>query len=217
MLATVFVGFGPTYYWAGIFQAPLPSRIIHIHGAIFSCWILLLITQTALVSVKRVDLHRSLGVAGFVLACVMVVVGVMAATDTLVRGRGPVGRDGLAFYIVPLSDMVVFSILVALAYRDRKNAPVHKRLIYTATSCILIAAIARWPWAYVHRNAAHASYVVFGFLALLIAYDWWSTRKVQRVTLWASALVVFVFEIRIPISHTAAWHSFAAGVQSALR
>ncbi|HET9307437.1 MAG TPA: hypothetical protein VFO46_15545, partial [Candidatus Sulfotelmatobacter sp.] len=47
MLATVFLGFARTYYLAGIFQAPLPSLIVHLHGAAFSCWILLLVTQTS--------------------------------------------------------------------------------------------------------------------------------------------------------------------------
>jgi hypothetical protein len=59
MLASVFLGFGPTYYWAGVFNAPLPSRIIHIHGAVFSCWILLLIVQNSLASAGRVDIHRN--------------------------------------------------------------------------------------------------------------------------------------------------------------
>jgi len=35
ILATVFVGFARTYYLAGVFQAPLPSLIIHLHGAAF--------------------------------------------------------------------------------------------------------------------------------------------------------------------------------------
>src|SRR5580692_4256400 len=91
LLTTVFVGFAPTYYLAGVFHAPLPSWIIHLHGAAFSCWILLLITQTSLVSAGRVDIHRRLGIAGFLLACLMVVLGVMAATDTLLRNGGPPG------------------------------------------------------------------------------------------------------------------------------
>ena len=78
-------------------------------------------------------------------------------------------------------------------------------------------AIARWPWAFVHRNAVHASYLVYAFLALLMTYDWWSTRKVQRVTLWASAFLVFVFEARLLVGKTAAWHSFAAWVQATAR
>jgi hypothetical protein len=56
MLATVFVGFARTYYLAGVFHAPLPSLIIHLHGAAFSCWILLLVTQTSLVAAGRVDI-----------------------------------------------------------------------------------------------------------------------------------------------------------------
>jgi hypothetical protein len=64
MMATVFVGFAHTYYLAGLFRAPLPSPIIHIHGAVFSCWILLLVVQTSLVSSGRVDIHRRLGLAG---------------------------------------------------------------------------------------------------------------------------------------------------------
>src|SRR5947209_2996316 len=100
MLITVFVGFAHTYYLAGVFQAPLPSLIIHLHAVAFSCWILLLITQTSLVAAGRVDIHRRLGIAGFVLACVMVVLGVMAATDSLVREAGPPGRDVKFFYVI---------------------------------------------------------------------------------------------------------------------
>src|SRR6202158_696882 len=100
ILATVFVGFARTYYLAGVFHAPLPSLIIHLHGAAFSCWILLLVTQTSLVSGGRVDIHRRLGIVGFLLACLMVVVGVLAATDGLVRQAGPLGRDAKFFYII---------------------------------------------------------------------------------------------------------------------
>jgi hypothetical protein len=93
MLATVFAGFARTYYLAGVFQAPLPSLIIHLHGAAFTCWILLLVTQTSLVAAGRVDIHRRLGIAGFLLAGLMVILGVLAATDSLVREAGPPGRD----------------------------------------------------------------------------------------------------------------------------
>jgi hypothetical protein len=35
ILATVFVGFARTYFLAGVFRAPLPSLLVHIHGAVF--------------------------------------------------------------------------------------------------------------------------------------------------------------------------------------
>ena len=72
-LVSVFIGFAPTYYLAGAFKAPLPNLLVHIHGAVFSLWILLLITQTSLIALNRVDLHRRLGMLGFGLACLMVV------------------------------------------------------------------------------------------------------------------------------------------------
>src|SRR6267378_1400235 len=125
IMLTVFVGFAHTYYLAGIFHAPLPSAIIHIHGAAFSCWILLLVTQTSLVSAGRVDIHRRLGIAGFLLACLMVILGVLASTDSLVREAGPPGRDPKFFYIIPLTDMLVFATLVFFAFRARSNPPAH--------------------------------------------------------------------------------------------
>src|SRR5438093_9570560 len=73
ILTTVFLGFARTYYLAGVFKAPLPNRIIHIHGAVFSSWILLLFAQTSLVAAGRVDLHRRLGLLGFGLGCLIVV------------------------------------------------------------------------------------------------------------------------------------------------
>jgi len=212
MLATVFVGFARTYYLAGVFHAPLPSVIIHLHGAAFSCWILLLVTQTSLVSAGRVDIHRRLGVAGFLLACVMVVLGVLAATDTLMRHGGPPGRDPQAFYIVPLTDMVVFGTLIFFAFRDRSDSAAHKRLILVATIGLTIAAIARWPFLG-QRNPVKSALVSYIFLLMLVGYDLWSTRKVHRATIWAGVFLVAVQQIRIPIGKTAAWHSFASWVQ----
>src|SRR5947208_3542901 len=72
ILGTVFLGSARSYYLAGVFKAPLPNLIVHIHGAVFSSWILLLIAQTSLVAAGRTDLHRRLGLLGFALACVVV-------------------------------------------------------------------------------------------------------------------------------------------------
>jgi len=217
MLATVFVGFAHTYYLAGVFRAPLPSLIIHLHGAAFSCWILLLVTQTSLVAAGRVDLHRRLGIAGFLLAGLMVMLGVLAATDSLVREAGPAGRDAKFFYIIPLTDMLIFATLTFFALRARRNPPAHKRFIFVATTALLIAAIARWPIGFVFRNAPAAALISYGFLILLVGYDLWSTRKVHRATLWAGAFLIFVQQIRLPIGKTAAWHAFASWVQSLAR
>ena len=217
MLLCVLVGFGPTYYLAGVFNAPLPSRIIHIHGALFSCWILLLIAQNSLAWSGRVDIHRKLGLFGFLMACLMVLVGWTAATDRLVRGTAPPGVDTYFFYIVPMTDMVIFATLIFFAFRARRDPSAHKRIIYIATVGILIAAIARFHVNWLFHKPGHAAIASYAFLLLLIAYDLWSTRKIHRPTLWAGGFLIFIQQIRLPIGRTAAWHAFAAGVQSFFR
>jgi hypothetical protein len=56
-LIVVLVGFARTYFLAGLFRAPLPNLLVHIHGAAFTLWIILFITQISLVTGRRVDLH----------------------------------------------------------------------------------------------------------------------------------------------------------------
>jgi len=214
MLLTVFVGFAHTYYLAGVFSAPLPSLTIHLHGAAFSCWILLLVTQTSLVAAGRVDIHRRLGIAGFLLACLMIILGILAATDSLVRASGPPGGDPRFFYIVPLTDMLIFATLIFFAFRARSNPSAHKRLILVATTALLIAAFGRWPIDAVRGNPVLAGLCSYVFLLFLVIYDLWSTRMVHRATLWAGALLISVQQVRIPIGKTAAWHAFATWVQT---
>lgn len=217
MLITVVAGFGPTYYFAGVFSAPLPSRIVHVHAALFTSWMLMLIAQNSLVLAGRVDIHRKLGLFGFVMACLMVIVGWIAATDRLVRGTAPAGVDTYFFYITPMTDMVIFATLIFFAFRARRNPSSHKRIIYIATVGILIAAIARFRLPWLFHKAPHDAIASYAFLLLLIGYDLWSTHRFHRATLWASGFLIFVQQIRIPIAKTAAWHSFAAGVQSLFR
>jgi hypothetical protein len=217
MLLTAFFGFARTYYLAGIFRAPLPSLIIHIHGAAFTCWILLLITQTSLVAADRTDIHRKLGIAGFLLACAMLVLGVLAGTDNLLRGHDVVGRDPKAFYIVSLTDMLLFGTFIYFAFRNRKSPAAHKRYIFLATTAILIAAIARLPFAFSRRNAPVDGALSDLFLLALIGYDLWSTRKIHRATLWAGVFLIFIQQVRMPIGKTALWHSFVSWVQTHAR
>lgn len=215
MLATVFLGFARTYYLAGVFHASLPSFIIHVHGALFSSWILILIAQTSLVSAGRVDLHQRFGLAGFLVAALMVVIGVMAATDALVRSDVS-GRDARFFYIVPLTDMVIFGVLIFFAYRRRSDSAAHKRLIYLATSACLIAATARWPF-FAQRNLLRATLLAECFLLILVVYDLWATHKIHRATLWGGTLLVLIQQLRIPIGHTYHWIAFATWIQSMFR
>lgn len=207
MLATVLFGFAKTYFLAGMVAAPLPNKLIHIHGAAFTLWIVLLIVQTGLISTHHVQWHRKLGVAGFGLAVLMVGLGVMAAVDALHRGRGPLGLDPVTFFVIPLSSILLFSVFVFFAYRARRNAEAHKRLITIATIALMDAAVGRWPVAVLQQHPPMQDIVIFGFLLLIVLYDLYSMHRVSRTTMWASALLVVVHLARVPLGLTHGWHA----------
>ena len=215
LVMVVAIGFGPTYYLAGVFRAPLPSRIVHIHGAVFSTWMILLVVQTGLISTRRVEWHRKLGVAGFVLACGMVLTVLLTAADFAMRAKAKPNSEALlTLLVVPFTDAAAFAVLAGLAYALRKNAAAHKRLIIIATAGLTRAALVRWhvPILFQHQLAAYtATYV---FLVLLATYDLWSTRKIHRATIWGSVFLILMGQIGGFIGPTAPWHAFAHWVQS---
>lgn len=211
ILWVVFYGFARTYFLAGVFRAHLPSLLVHIHGAAFSLWVLLLVAQTSLVAAGRVDVHRRLGVAGFLLACAMVVLGVLTATGALARGVALPGMDAKTFYAVPMLDMLLFATLIFFAYRARSRPATHKRIILIATIALTPAAFTRWPSA--HLNAQVAFLFTYIMLFCLAAYDLWSIRRIDRATAWAGGFVIFAGQMSLIIGGTVAWHAFASWAQ----
>src|SRR5579864_2103130 len=195
-LVAVFAGFARTYFLAGLFLAPLPNWLIQLHGAVFTLWILLFVFQIGLVGARKVRLHRRLGLLGFGLGLLMIVLGVLAASDRLARHVGEPGKstpeEVRAFYAVPMGDMLMFATFVGLGYRRRREPATHKRLMLFATFALLDAAFDRLsvfdPYA-----LPVVDLICFGPLVLLtMGYDWWSTHRVQRVTIGSAVLLFAV-------------------------
>ena len=182
LAAVVAIGFAPTYYLAGGFLAPLPSRIVHIHAAVFSTWMILLMVQTGLISAKRVGWHRKLGMAGFVLAIAMVVMVVLTAAGLAVRVKGAPSMElVLGLLSVTFTDAFDFAVLAGFAYALRRDAAAHKRLIIIATACLIQVAFFRWNVPILFRQVYPAYLATYASLLLLVAYDLWSTRKIHLV------------------------------------
>ena len=212
ILITVWLGFSKTYYAVGMVRAKLPSTIIHVHAVVFSLWLLTLVVQTALVGVRKVQVHRRLGLWGFGLAVVMVGLGLVAATDALHRGMSPPG-SGLSaqeFYVVPITDISVFAVLVSWAYSARRRPVEHKRLILFATITLIDAAIGRFPYAVMPMGVLAQTLIFFSFLAIMMAYDLATLRRVHWVTIVSSLLIVTMTLGRIPLAQTSLWMKFAS-------
>ena len=215
-VATVFAGFARTYYLRPYFSAGSLGPLLHLHGVIFTSWLVLLPVQTALVALGRTHLHRRLGVAGGVLAALMVVVGSLTAIVRAKVTEVPPGTpDPLAFLTIPLGDMLVFATLVGAGLYYRRRPDVHKRLMLLATIAILPAATARLPLAFIQEVGPLAFFGLADlFIVACLVYDLVSLRRPHRATIWGGLLIVVSHPLRLLVGNTSAWLWFAAWLTS---
>jgi hypothetical protein len=209
---TVFAGFSRTYFLKLHYGTPALSLLLHIHGVVFSAWVLLFAAQTTLVAARRTDLHRRLGVAGAVLAGMLLVLGTTTAILRVRGGSAPIpGVSGLAFLAVPLFDMVVFAILAGSGLALRRRLETHKRLMTLATVALMSAPLARIPWVF--RAGPPAFFGLTDlFIVAMLVYDLATRRRVHPATVWGGLVLVASQPLRLMISGTAAWTAFAAWV-----
>lgn len=213
ILVTVFAGFSRSYFLKAHFGTPELSLLLHVHGLVFTSWILLFLGQTTLVAARRTDIHRRLGVFGGVLAVLVVVTGMATAIIRVKQGATVPGVPPLSFLAIPLFDMVVFAILVGAAFYCRHRADVHKRLMTLATIALLPAPIARLPLEMVREGGLP---VIFGladlFLVTCLIYDLIVWRKIHRATAWGGLVILASQPLRLMLSGTAAWIAFAGWI-----
>lgn len=211
LCVVVIIGFSPTYFGAGMLRAPLPSPILHFHGAAFTLWMVLFLVQAALISARRVAWHRSLGTIAFCLPPVMIVLGVIAALDALGRGVRIGPLEPAVSLAIPLLGISVFAIVIFASWRARRRSDAHKRLILLATIGLVEAAFGRFPWAQIGYPPAAGAVTGVGVLVLLvIGYDLISLHRLHRSTMWAAPLVFAVAALAVPIGMSPAWRGFAA-------
>jgi hypothetical protein len=208
---TVFVGFSRSYFLKGWYGTPELSRLLHFHGLVFTTWVLFFVAQTALVASGRTYLHRRMGVAGAVLALLVLVVGTTVAIMRVKSGRAsPIpGVPALSFLAIPLFDMVVFAILVGTALYFRRRLEAHKRLMTLAMISLLAAPIARIHFPLLPPGPPTFFGLADLFIVALLIYDLVTRRKVHPATMWGGLLVVASQPLRLVIAGTPTWMAFA--------
>lgn len=206
---TVFIGFAPSYYLSGVFDGRPLTTLVHVHGAIATAWILLFLTQTSLIAAKRTDLHRRLGVAGALLAVLLLMVGYLTAVEGARRGATPPGGPPpLAFLAVPIGTLVVFAILVGAGLAQRRRSETHKRLMLLATISILTPAIARLRYIW----GPGPLIPIVGtclFVVACLVYDRLAHGRVHPAFLWGGILVTVTLPARFALGQTDAWLAVA--------
>lgn len=137
LMAVVFIGFAPSFYLKDTVPAyprpnpTLPPSVI-LHGILFTLWMMAFIAQTQLVAAGRRDIHMKLGSATMLLAIAIVPMMYLAAVWQVARANQPPFTDPLNWTAVPLAVVPVFAYLVWRAWRRRREAQWHKRLMLGA-------------------------------------------------------------------------------------
>jgi hypothetical protein len=200
VIVAVFIGFARTYFLAGIFMAKLPSRLVHLHGALFTSWIVLLAAQVVLVSIGRLRWHMRLGVLGMFVAPLMVVVGFATLVAAVRRQFLPPAPLRMVLVADTLT-LSMFAGLVLCAFLARTDAATHKRLILLATCVILAPAISRWPYQFMESATAFFG-VLDSFVVFLVGYDLWTRRSLHRTTIWGVLLTAAWQLTYRPLAHS---------------
>jgi hypothetical protein len=222
MLAIVLLGFANGYFLRGAVFSHMPSLLVHLHGAVFSSWIILFVVQSSLVSAGNVRLHRRLGVAGAVIAGLMVLLGVLTPFGTLMRGAQlPPIFTPASFLIGNILGILFFGAFVAVAIWRRSDRLVHKRLMLIANASLMAPALSRMSFPEVAHPRltfplmAHYPFLIgvipLAMIAALFVFDLITQRRALAVTVIGG----FLFWALGPVSdmiintqlsqHIAAW------------
>ena len=209
----ILAGFSRTYYakqWFG--TPPLPSNLVHLHGALMTAWVVLFITQVRLISAKRIRLHQRLGYAGIGLGALIIATGLPTAIRAAKYGSASTPPDipPLAFMIVPTFDLLMFALFFAGAIYYRRRAAAHKGLMLLTAINFIPPALARIP---IPALQAAGPLWFFGFptaVALLcLALEARRHGRLNRVMAAGTAALVVSYVARLALMSTSAWMELA--------
>jgi signal transduction histidine kinase len=208
--ALVFVGFARTFYLKFWFDTPLLTKLLQVHGAMFTAWLALHYTQARLIAAHRIDLHKRVGIFGAVLGYTMFFVGVATAVQSAASGHQPTDAPPLVFMSVPFGTIVAFGALLTAALAMRRRADWHKRLMLLATIALIIPGAARLSSYFTGRNNP-----AIGIIATIVLVAWCcieDRRRIGRIHpayKIAGSLLVLSLPARLALGYTETWQHFA--------
>ena len=204
--AVIFVGFARTFFLKPLFDTPALSPLLHLHGVVATLFPLLMIAQVLWIRARNYQLHRTLGMVGVVVAVLFVITAAV-----VVIGKPRPTEAARAILILPMHQLVIFSLFVAAGIRFRREAASHKRLMYIATFITVMTGMRRLQTLLDITTSPYQTLVVAVALLLLplFVYDAFTLRRIHPVT-WGGTLLVFAaIPLHSVVGYTAGWQNFA--------
>lgn len=218
LAACTLAGFARTYFLPGFFDGPKPpiSPIVHVHGALATAWIALLIVQTRLIAHGRRDIHKKLGFAGVAIGVAIVIVGLYVAIHSTRRVHTPLTAgtlsDPYVFLVMPFFSVGLFALFATLGVLNRSRPEFHKRYMMLGTFSMIVPALARLVTQTTHatvNGVIGAGFIVGAFLIAMCVHDLYTRKRLHPVTLWGGAFTVLSEPLRFAIGYSEPFQAFA--------
>ena len=208
-LVLVFWTFARTFYLQPFSGAPALSLLLHIHGAVMTGWVVLLVVQSSLIAAHRVRWHRRLGWFGVVWAGLVVTLGTVTTLNAAareVRHHTAFASSQVLITSLDLIQMVFFAVLVAAAVWFRNRADYHKRLMLLTIVCMLPDALARLPVSFMTNQLILVG--LYGFVVVCVAIDTLRSRRLHPVFGWGGTIILATFNIGLYALRRPGWVAF---------
>jgi hypothetical protein len=220
LVALVFIGFAPSFYLKPLglsYPRPNPPLIpnLMLHGAVFTAWVATFLAQVSLISARRRDLHRALGVGGFVFGLAMIPVMYFTAVWQVARASHPPFTDPLTWTAVPLVGIPVFALVLALGWREaRRDLQAHKRLMLALMIMLTQPAVTRLPLA-PPTLPGFAALSILSWFAFVPPFIW--DLRSRGALHWATKLAAMFYALIIAaqvffLATPGVWSAFAANL-----
>ena len=221
MLLLAIGGFWPQYFSAVTGRAAAPTTqfwLIHVHAGLFTVWMLLYISQAALIMSGRARVHIRMGpwlaAYGFAVAAVGVYAAALLAHRLGVREND--FDRAASFVFFPLIDMVYFAGFLAAAVAYRKVPHLHKRAMFLATFSIAVVGVGRLIGRTGLESALIWQPLILAPVLIAIVYDIFVCRKVYGIM----GVGLFVHICRLnaePLANSEAWLPIGRALIAPLR
>src|SRR5687768_6259074 len=206
-------------------RPPFPL-VLHAHAVVMGGFLLVLLTQTWLMATGRRDYHMQIGLVGYALAALLVIVGFLLVPTMYGQvwdgaHHGPPQVREMLQKQLPVVDNIallqyrigiLFPLFLAIAFRARgKNAGMHKRMMFLGTAMAMPAAIDRITWI-PHTMPASPLSVDLYTLAVISPMFLWDVIRNRSVhpayVIWLAVCLPFAVLLNL-LWDTRWWHAMA--------
>ena len=195
--------------------------VLNVHGALMGTWLVLFFVQAMLASTGHLALHRKLGAVGIALG--FPVWASMVLVEMRRKVVYPLDPDFSKAYDLDLPGIYVYAtfliFFIGAIYQRRRWPAWHKRFMTFATFVAVQAAEQRIPWLprFAPDYWTDAIYLDICLLVPLIAYDYFSAKRLHPATIAASCVLLGTQGALLIVWGNSGWRHFAYSFTVALR